>query len=254
MRNSVKRLFGILKCVNPHTHLWCMSVLGGAILLCVSFFVEPSQREFLTVSSEGAQTIAIHKVIEYSSVLGSLSHLGDEEVDEIAEAIPDVEIEDVSSVIEDNAKVPEIFVYHEEIQDSIQTPLSPGAIFKGNVMMEAQYSLDEVDALERLVQCEAATEDATGKRLVADVVLNRLDTGIWGSDMLSVIESPGQFKPVSSGAYRNVFVEDDTKDAVMDALLNDDISNGAIYFQKSCATVWGDKEFLFRYGSHSFYK
>ena len=266
MRNSVKRLRGILRCVDAHTHLWCLSVLGGAILLCVSFFVEPSQREFLTVKSEGAQSIARQIVIEYSSVLGSLSQLGDVEVEEIVEAIPD----EVQTVEVKESEVPEVpvspvlerFYAGEDLSfDDLPEVDSPADVAdqipmlsQSFIIFNAQYSVQEIDALERLVECEAGCEDKTGKMLVADVVLNRMGTGIWGNDMLSVIEAPGQFKPVGNGAYKVVAATPDTKAAVMEALMSEDISKGAIYFQKSRATRWGNKEFLFRHGSHSFYK
>ena len=265
MRNSVKRLLCILRCVDVHTHLWCLSVLGGAILLCVSFFMEPSQREFFTVKSEGAQSIARQIVIEYSSVLGSLSQLGDVEVEEIVEAIPDAdETAEVTEPEEPVNPVLERF-YTGEGMDFDDLP--EGAFPEGNlpendppmvgqsfVMLGTQYSVQEIDALERLVECEAGCEDQIGKMLVADVVLNRIDTGIWGNDILSVIEAPGQFKPVGNGAYKVTAATPDTKDAVMEALISEDISKGAIYFQKSPSKRWGNKEFLFRHGSHSFYK
>lgn len=260
MRNSVKRLLGILRCVDVHTHLWCLSVLGGAILLCVSFFMEPSQREFFTVKSEGAQSIARQIVIEYSSVLGSLSQLGDVEVEEIVEAIPDAdETAEVTEPEEPVNPVLERFYTGEsmdfdDLPDGYIPENDPPMLSQSCIILNAQYSVQEIDALERLVQCEAGCEDKTGKMLVADVVLNRIDTGIWGNDILSVIEAPGQFKPVGNGAYKVTAATPDTKDAVMEALISEDISKGAIYFQKSPSTRWGNKEFLFRHGSHSFYK
>lgn len=254
MRNSVRRLWGILRCIDVHTHVWCLSVLGGAILLCISFFVEPSQREFLTVNSEGAQSIARQIVIEYSSVLGSLSQLEDVEVEEIVEAIPDDQITEVPETEEPVPSILEKYYSDGESDFDDRPEDAHPMLAKPCVILGATYSVDEIDALERLVECEAGTEDMIGKTLVADVVLNRVNTGIWGNDIMSVIEAPGQFKPVSNGAYKVIAASSDTKTAVIDALLNDDMSKGAIYFQKSCATRWGNKEFLFRHGSHSFYK
>ena len=207
-----------MRCASSNTHLWCISVLGGAILLCVSFFVEPSQRQLISIDNEKAASFARQIVIEYSSVLGGLSNI---------ESAEDEQIEDKTGFVATN--------------DS-------------DVDMSVEYTAEAVDALERLVQCEAATEDTDGRMLVANVVLNRVDTGIWGDDIMSVIEAPGQFRPVANGAYKVVDVDPLTKDAVFSALIGEDISQGAIYFQKSSARSWGDKEYLFRHGSHSFYK
>lgn len=229
MLNMVKRLFSILKCVGSDTHFWCISVLGGAILLCISFFMEPSQRMFEVSQSDEVSSYARQKVIEYSSVLGSLSTLDTmiEEDDDFDDIIADTLDEKKSG-----------FVATNEV----------------DVDISKVYPAEVVDALERLVQCEACGEDVDGRILVANVVLNRVDTGIWGDDIMSVIEAPGQFDPVETGAVKVCEVDSLTKDAVISALSGEDLSQGAIYFQKSAAKEWGDKEYLFRYGSHSFYK
>ena len=251
MLYALKRLGTIIKCVNLNTHLWCLSVLGGAVLLCVSFFAQPSTGHLVALA-EDAQSLAEKKVIEYSSVLGGLSKidsLEDEEVVEIAQAIP----EHIDTFIGADLSESIGFIDTDLVADMEG---NTDSVATGNAMVDVSniYSAEAIDALERLVQCEASTEDTDGKALVASVVLNRVESGIWGDDILSVIEAPGQFQPVDSGAYKVTTVDSDTKDAVMTALLDDDISQGALYFQKSTAKVWGDKQYLFRHGSHSFYK
>ena len=249
MFTILRQLISVMKRISLSTHLRCVSVLGAAVLLCVSFFVEPSERQFV---ADDAESLRAQIIIEYSSVLGSLSGLDSLEnkvVAEIVDAIPTGIDEDTSDDPDDcNSKE----------RDALEAILAkddfvlPEEDYK--VDMSTVYSSAAVDALERLVQSEAATEDYDGRVMVADVVLNRVDTGIWGDDILSVIESPGQFIPVANGAYKNAEVDHLTKDAVVSALSGNDESKGAIYFQKSEATSWGDKEFLFRHGSHSFYK
>lgn len=275
MFRSFGRLLSILRGVGGDTHLWCISVLGGAVLLCISFFVEPAHRQLNMSDIDADPTIATQKIIEYSSVLGSISNidsLEDHEVEEIADAIPDSimnpefddigDFDDEDSYVEAEIPVSPIPVQTEQPaaeksetdKETVETTV-PALVFDPvlfNIM--TTYTEDEIDALERLVQCEAGTEDLDGRKLVAQVVLNRIDTGIWGNDILSVIKSPGQFKPVSNGAYKVCTVDQTTKDAVISALSGEDISKGAIYFQKSRATEWGKKQYLFRHGSHSFYK
>ncbi len=230
MFNNVKRLFSILRRINTDTHFWCLSVLCGAILLCISFFMEPSQKTFVLSSDSEAGAYASDKVIEYSSVLGSLSI-------------------DVSKDEESGND------FTEFVAKSLEEKKS-GFVATNNVNVDIShiYSAEAVDALERLVQCEAASEDTDGRILVANVVLNRVDSGIWGDDIISVIEAPGQFDPVENGAVNVVDVESATKSAVISALSGEDLSQGALYFQKSADKNWGDKQYLFRYGSHSFYK
>ena len=252
MVKSIRRLFSVLGRINTDTHLWCISVLCGAVLLCISFFVEPSQRQ-LAIGSEDAQQLARQIVIEYSSVLGGLSGLESlehEDVEEIVEAIPDHSDDEGSETGEDGGiACPAVCDFYEYAKN-VSIPDNKHAV----IDISNVYPVEAIDALERLVQCEAATEDTDGRILVADVVLNRVDTGIWGDDIISVIEAPGQFRPVDNGAVKSVEVDDITKEAVLSALSGADNSHGAIYFQKSEAKVWGDKEYLFRHGSHSFYK
>ncbi len=248
MFKNVKHLFSILGRINTDTHLWCVSVLCGAILLCTSFFVEPSQIRSVSLSDD-TRSLASQIVIEYSSVLGSISSLeslGHEDAEEIVEAIPDLDPESEDS---DDVTLSDSDISFYEYAESVAKAADRTVVDISNT-----YSVEEIDALERLVQCEAAGEDADGRMLVAQVVLNRVDTGIWGDDIISVIESPGQFRPVDNGAVKVTTVDTVTKDAVISALVGEDSSQGAIYFQKSAAKVWGDKEYLFRYGSHSFYK
>ncbi len=249
MFRMFRQLISVLGRISLSTHLHCISVLGAAVLLCVSFFVEPSERQFV---ADDAESLRAQIIIEYSSVLGSLSGLDGLEnkvVAEIVDAIP-TDIEEEADVSDDDTDTKDRDALNEILaREDFVFPDEDYAVDISRV-----YSPEAVDALERLVQSEAATEDYDGRVLVADVVLNRVDTGIWGDDILSVIESPGQFIPVANGAYKNAEVDHLTKDAVLSALSGDDDSKGAIYFQKSEATSWGDKEFLFRHGSHSFYK
>lgn len=250
MFRFIRQLISVCRRISPSTHLRCLSVLGAAVVLCVSFFVEPSDRQMIADDDE---SLRAQIIIEYSSVLGSLSGLDGLEhrvVEEIADVIPsdieEAEEAEEAGSNEDNSELIADILEYDELEYAPEEEFT--------VDLTTVYSPDAVDALERLVQCEAATEDYRGRVLVADVVLNRVDTGIWGDDIMSVIESPGQFIPVMNGAYKNAEVDHMTREAVLSALASTEGSEGAIYFQKSNDTTWGDKKFLFRHGSHSFYK
>ena len=249
MAKVFKQLISVMKCVRFDTHLWCLSVIGGAVLLCVSFFVEPSTRE-LEVAVSDPQIYAQRKVIEYSSVLGSLmkGDIPDDEAQDIIESIP--VLDDISS----DSIVGSLESIDDYFSDDADNASGFAAAGDAEVDLSSVYPAEDIDALARLVQCEATSEDRDGKVLVASVVLNRVESGIWGDDIMSVIESPGQFAPVDNGAYKVTVADDETKDAVLTAIMDGDISHGALYFQKSSDKIWGNKQYLFRYGSHSFYK
>lgn len=53
--------------------------------------------------------------------------------------------------------------------------------------------------LYSLVQAEAGNQDLDGCRLVADVVLNRIDSDSFPNELEDVIYAPGQFSVVKIG-------------------------------------------------------
>lgn len=57
----------------------------------------------------------------------------------------------------------------------------------------------ELELLAQLVEAEAGNQDLTGKRLVVDVVLNRVDCELFPNTIEEVIKQPGQFSTWSNG-------------------------------------------------------
>ncbi len=129
-----------------------------------------------------------------------------------------------------------------------------------------QYQLSDKDyeALLRIVEAEAGGEDQNGKLLVANVVLNRVNSSQFPDTVWDVVmqkeQGIAQFSPTVDGRYQSVSVSDDTIEAVERALYGEDISQGALYF---CAREkadsenlqWFDRKLtkLFAYGNHEFY-
>lgn len=66
---------------------------------------------------------------------------------------------------------------------------------------DSQKTEENIVALAKLIHCEAGGQTEEGKLAVATVVVNRAYDGNMGNTIQSVIERPGQFSPVSSGAY-----------------------------------------------------
>lgn len=59
----------------------------------------------------------------------------------------------------------------------------------------------EREYLAQLVYAEAGNQDLTGKRLVADVVLNRVGDENFPDTITEVIFQPGQFGPLEDGRF-----------------------------------------------------
>lgn len=129
-----------------------------------------------------------------------------------------------------------------------------------------QYQLSDKDyeALLRIVEAEAGGEDQNGKLLVANVVLNRVNSSKFPDTVWDVVmqkeQGIAQFSPTVDGRYQSVCVSEDTIAAVERALYGEDISQGALYFcarekADSDNLKWFDRKLtkLFAYGNHEFF-
>lgn len=129
-----------------------------------------------------------------------------------------------------------------------------------------QYQLSDkdYDTLLRIVEAEAGGEDQDGKLLVANVVLNRVNSELFPNTVWDVVmqreQGIAQFSPTVDGRFQNVRVSEDTVAAVERALYGEDISQGALYFcarekADSDRLKWFDRKLtrLFSYGNHEFF-
>ena len=127
-----------------------------------------------------------------------------------------------------------------------------------------QISDKDYEVLLRIVEAEAGGEDEIGKLLVANVVLNRVDSTKFPDTVEEVVfQQEGgcyQFSPVSNGRYESVCVSEETYEAVERALMGEDLSEGALYF---VSEKYADPEklewfhskltLLYSHGGHNFY-
>lgn len=127
-----------------------------------------------------------------------------------------------------------------------------------------QLSDKDYDTLLRIVEAEAGGEDQDGKLLVANVVLNRVNSELFPDSVWDVVmqreQGIAQFSPTVDGRFQNVSVSADTMEAVERALYGEDISRGALYFcarekADSDRLKWFDRKLtrLFSYGNHEFF-
>lgn len=223
MSTFFDRALMVMRSLSIRTHSFTVCVIAGTLLLCMGFFKEPNidishtttnvQREMETASASNL-TISIE--------VESISLCSDVESEVLS--VNEISIDDIEDV---------------DGEEAINTC--------------ENITLDEYLELARLVEAEASSEDVQGKTYVANVVINRVFSDIFPNDISSVINDPGQFDPVDRKYINYAVPTHESKLAVMNALSGDNGALGALYFQKSEATEWGDKNYLFRYGSHSFY-
>lgn len=73
---------------------------------------------------------------------------------------------------------------------------------------------DDIKLLAACVEAEAGNQDLLGKRLVTDVILNRVDSDIFPDSISGVIKQPHQFSTYWNGAMDQAEVSDETYQAV----------------------------------------
>ena len=126
---------------------------------------------------------------------------------------------------------------------------------------EVVLSASEYNVLLRIVQAESGGCDEMGKLLVANVILNRMESEEFPDTVTEVVYQKNQFSPVIDGSINTCKVSMETREAVNRALKGEDYSEGALYFMnRSCSASknvrWFDAnlDYLFKHGDHEFFK
>ena len=146
-------------------------------------------------------------------------------------------------------------------QSSKQRVLEANTITKDR---NIEITQSEYENLLRIVEAEAGGEDMLGKMLVANVVLNRVESDKFPNSINEVIfqsdNGVAQFSPISDGRFYTVRISEETIDAVNRVLQGEDNSQGALYFaaRKSANQEhmkWFDEKLqrLFVHGGHEFF-
>ena len=120
---------------------------------------------------------------------------------------------------------------------------------------------NEYNVLLRIVEAEAGGEDITGKMLVANVIMNRINSRRFPNTVTEVVyqkshSGRAQFSPTVDGRMDSVTVSEDTVEAVDRVLSGEDSSNGALYFRSVRAEqAWHDGALrrVLEHGNHIFY-
>lgn len=115
--------------------------------------------------------------------------------------------------------------------------------------------------LLKIVQAEAGNCDKKGRILVANVILNRVESSRFPDTVTGVVYERNQFSPVKDGSLDRCRVSKETVEAVKCALSGEDYSAGALYFMNRSTSSgknvrWFDNhlDYLFKHGSHEFFK
>lgn len=130
---------------------------------------------------------------------------------------------------------------------------------------DTKMSDGDYETLLAIVEAESGGEDVKGRILVANVILNRVESDLFPGNVTDVVwENTGgspQFSPTVDGRINTVEISDITREAVNRAIDGEDYSEGALFFLEKATSeeknvTWFDENlnFLFQHGVHSFYK
>lgn len=154
-------------------------------------------------------------------------------------------------------------VMRNTLEAGTKTAGNVGAYAK-QLVRESQMPASEYNTLLRIVEAEATGEDITGKMLIANVIMNRVNDERFPNTIEEVVwqqvGGAAQFQPTIDGRIYSVEVTDETIEAVDRVLAGEDYSQGALYFMARMASQdnsvdWFDNNLtlLFEHGGHEYY-
>ena len=97
------------------------------------------------------------------------------------------------------APAPTVYIVNE---NTSKEPIStdPDIVDTEVVSPIDTYTLEDIDLMARIVRAEAGNQTFHGKRLVADVILNRVDSEEFPDNVQDVIFQTNQFSTTTDGA------------------------------------------------------
>ena len=205
-----------------------------------------------TVRTAGLEAAACSLAVEEKAVWEEAEGAAAEIPAETAAEIPAETVAEMPAEIPAEAEAR----LEEGMEEAEPTEADSGRVY--------ELSEEDYDALLRLVEAEASGEDIKGKMLVANVVLNRVESSSFPDTVKEVIyqrhNGRAQFSPVATGKIDRVAVSEETVEAVERALCGEDESCGALYFvapayADAANHRWFQKNltWLFSYNGHEFY-
>lgn len=109
----------------------------------------------------------------------------------------------------------------------------------------------ELELLACVVHAEAGNQDLHGKRLVADVVFNRVMSDRFPNTITEVIYQPGQFSVVNDGALERAYTEVTEEDfQAVEMEIDEELDYEVLFF-----TAGGYNPYcvpMYQYGDHYF--
>ena len=177
----------------------------------------------------------------------------------VTETVKDADALNLAKFTEQN----EFQTGEENVETEIpaEEPDPTYVVEEGTNKKNIYLKIKEYNVLLRIVEAEAGGEDITGKMLVANVIMNRVENGRFPDTVTEVVyqknaNGKAQFSPTVNGRIDSVRVSQETVDAVERVLSGEDSSNGALYFRSVRSNgTWHDNALrrVVEHGNHIFY-
>ena len=97
------------------------------------------------------------------------------------------------------APAPTVYIVNEDAPKE-QISTDPDIVDTEVISPIDTYTLEDIDLMARIVRAEAGNQTLHGKRLVADVILNRVDSEDFPDSVQDVIFQTNQFSTTTDGA------------------------------------------------------
>lgn len=144
-----------------------------------------------------------------------------------------------------------VSAYADEVRppqrDLLSRPTVTDEINEAPVVMIVEPPVEDVDLLARTLYWEAGNQDLTGKKLVADVILNRVASPDFPDTLRDVIYQEGQFS-----ITQMLYVSDPPEDCYTAAReeMIDQIDYSILWFDCAGYLPYGTP--AYQYGGHFF--
>ena len=136
-------------------------------------------------------------------------------------------IASITAIISNGKEVEEVTshpvrVYERDIETEVfgmepETEFIPAVYTGGLVISPEEDYYNSIELMAKCVEAEAGNQDLLGKRMVVDVILNRMhdSSGEWPDTIVDVITQPYQFSTYWNGAIDRVEeISDETWEAI----------------------------------------
>ena len=110
-------------------------------------------------------------------------------------------------------------VYESDMESLVygydsKTDFTPGIYTGGLVISPEDDYYNSVELMAKVVEAEAGNQNLLGKRMVADVILNRVRDEDFPDTIVDVIFQENAFSVINNGMYEQVEVSEETWSAV----------------------------------------